>query len=60
MKRHKAAVFALWAYGYENETVTDAKELWDGLMPYQKTECRKAVNDIMVAPDEDEVDKQIG
>jgi len=54
MKRHKSAVYALWKYGYQNETITDAKELWEGLMPHQKTECRLAVNDILAAPDETE------
>jgi len=52
MKRHKAAVFALWKYGQTSEGAS-AEIVFNALDPHQKACCRIAVGDILAAPDED-------
>ncbi len=51
MKRHKAAVFALWKYNQTAEGIS-AEMVFEALTPYQKACCRMAVNDILAASDE--------
>ena len=54
--RHKAAVFAQWKYGHTRTYEgASAEKIFESLAPHQKQVCRMAVNDIMAASDEREI-----